>query len=206
MNTMKTKLLILVTMVMQLLVSCSKEDSSSCEDYLPAITTTGANTFGCCINGNLLIPRDGTGTFGGSDSGFTTWGDPTGNNQYSEIDIKDYKSERTASLRLHIQGLDQNGVGDYIINESNGYNEIDGLFQTNLHCRIFNTQTNSYQYYRSYQNSGTLKITRFDFTNRIYSGTFSCSVKNSSNPNDIIEIINGRFDIKWDTLPNVAFP
>ena len=206
---MKTKLLILVTMVMQLLVSCSKEDSSSCEDYLPAITTTGANTFGCCINGNLLIPRDGTGTFGGSDRGFMTWGDPTGNNQYSEIDIKDYKSEISGSIFIHIQGLNENGIGDYIIDQSNGASDIDGFNHTYIHCRIFDEATNSYQYYRSTENSGLLKITNYEFipfVKTIVSGIFNCTVINSANINDTIKIKDGRFDYNGATLPNVIFP
>ena len=205
---MKTKL-ILFALSLQLFVACNKDDektSSDCQDRLPPITTNGANTFGCCINGNLLIPRDGTGTWGGSDSGFKTWGDPTGNNEYSEIDIRDFKSERTGNIYIHIQGLHQYGVGDYIINQSNGYTSIDGLFHTYIHCRVFDETTNSYQYYRSTENSGIIKITNYNFSARKVSGTFSCVVTNSSNPDDIIEIKDGRFDINWLTLPNTSFP
>lgn len=204
---MKTQLLTLA-LSLQLFVACSNDDnkSSICQDYLPAITTTGANTFGCCINGNLLIPRDGTGTIGGSDSGFKTWADPTGNSQYSEIDIKDYKSTRTASIFIHIQGLHQNGIGEYIINQSNGYTSIDGFFHTYIHCKVFDEKTNSYQYYRSTENSGIIYITNYNLPNRKVSGMFNCVVKNSSNPNDIIEIKDGRFDINWITLPNTLFP
>jgi hypothetical protein len=205
---MKTQILFL-SIFLQILLSCSKDDnktSSPCEDNLPAITTSGANTFGCCINGTLLKPRDGTGTFGGSDDGFSTWGDPTGNNEYIEIDVRDYKSEKTANLLIHIQNINQNGVGDYILNQSNGLNSIDGLNHNYLHCRVFDTATNSYQYYRSFENSGVLKITRYDFVNRTLSGTFNCRVKNSSNSNDVREIKQGRFDINWQLLPNVEFP
>ena len=207
---MKTQLLTLA-LSLQLFVACNNDDdkSSVCQDNLPAITTTGANTFGCCINGNLLIPRDGTGSFGGSDSGFKTWGDPTGNNEYSEIDIKDLKSERTGSIYIHIQGLHLNGVGDYTINQSNGYTSIDGFFHTYIHCRVFNENTNSYQYYRSSENSGIIKILKYEFIpgiRRIVSGTFSCVVINSTNPNDIIEIKDGRFDFNSATLSNVSFP
>lgn len=199
-----------LALFLQLFVACTKNDddsiSSICEDNLPASTTSGANIFGCCINGNLLIPRDGTGTFGGNDDGFSTWGDPTGNNEYIEIDVRDYKSEKTANLLIHIQNINQIGVSDYILNLSNGLNNIDGLNHNYLHCRIFNSVTNSYQYYRSFENSGILKIIGYDFINRTLSGTFNCKVKNSSNLNDIIEIKSGRFDINWQTLPNVYFP
>ena len=204
---MKTQLLFLA-LCLQLFIACTNEDNrgSICQDNLPAITTTGANTFGCCINGNLLIPRDGTGTFGGNDYGAILFGGYPNTTDYYELDIRDYKSNRTGSLLLHMHQIHTNGVRNYTINESNGYNAIDGLNHTYLHCRVFNESTNSYQYYRSYENSGILIITRYDFSNRIISGRFSCKVKNSSNPNDIIEIKDGRFDIKWDTLLDEEFP
>ena len=190
------------------LTACTNDEAqgSACQANLPAITTTGANTFGCCINGNLLIPRDGSGTFGVSDDGFNTWGHPSGNNQYFEMDINDYKSDKTAKILIHIQDLDLNGMGNYTLNISNGNRGLDGLEHTYLHCRVFDAKTNSYQYYRSTENSGVIKITRYDFQHRIISGTFNCVVTNSSNPNDRIEIKDGRFDINWLTLPNTSFP
>jgi hypothetical protein len=207
---MKTPLYLIFSILLQLFVSCNNKDdnytSGICEDNLPAATINGANTFGCCINGNLLIPRDGTGTIGGSDDGAGLFGGYPNATDYYELDIRDFKSERTAKILIHMHQVHINGVGDYILNQSNGMSSIDGLNHNYLHCRVFNNATNSYQYYRSYENSGVLKITRYDFTSRILSGTFNCKVKNSTNPNDIIEIKNGRFDINWLTLPNVAFP
>ena len=204
---MKTNLFTLAISLF-FLTACTNDEAkgSACQANLPAITTTGANTFGCCINGNLLIPRDGTGTFGVSDDGFITWGDPTGANAYSEIDIHDYKSTRTASLFIHIQGLHQNGVGNYVINQSNGATSIDGFFHTYLHCRIFNEATHSYKYYRSSENSGMINVTNYSLPTRKVSGIFHCIVKNTSNPNDSIEIKDGRFDINWPTLPNTSLP
>jgi hypothetical protein len=206
---MKTHFFSLV-LFLQLFVACTKNDdnsiSSICEDNLPASTTSGANTFGCCINGNLLIPRDGTGTFGGNDSGAGLYGGYPNSTDYYELDIRDFKSERTAKILIHMHQIHTNGIGEYVINESNGLNSIDGLNQNYLHCRVFNSVTNSYQYYCSFENSGILKITRYDFINRTLSGTFNCKVKNSSNLNDVIEIKSGRFDINWQTLPNISFP
>ncbi|WP_291130009.1 hypothetical protein [Flavobacterium sp. UBA7682] len=197
----------LITLLLLTIVAgCSNEDSNSNpESLLPAITQTGANTFGCLIDGKLFIPRDGTGTWSGNDPGLSYLGGyPEG--AYNEIDIRDYKSEKTTRMLIHLHNLYQIGVADYIINESNGMSNVDGLNHTYLHCKVFNKSTNSYQYYRSFENSGTIKITRYDFTNGIVSGTFSCRVKNSSNPEDIIEITNGRFDINGYTLPNIVFP
>ena len=190
------------------LTACTNDEAkgSACQANLPAITTTGANTFGCCINGNLLIPRDGTGTFGVSDDGYSLFGGYPNSTDYYELDIRDYKSEHTGKILIHLHQAHANGIGDYIINESNGEHSIDGLNHTYLHCRVFDAKTNSYQYYRSTENSGVIKITRYDFQHRIISGTFNCVVTNSSNPNDRIEIKDGRFDINWQTLPNTTFP
>lgn len=203
---MKTKILSLITCVF--FASCSNDDkiSSSCQDLLPQATTVGANKFGCCINGNLLIPRDGTGTVGGSDNAYSYLGGYPNVTDYYELDVRDFKSERTAKILIHMHQVHLYGIGEYIINESNGYNAIDGLNHTYLHCRVFNESTNTYQYYCSFENSGLLKITRYDYLNGIISGTFTCKVKSSTDTTDIIEIKDGRFDLNGYTLPNVSFP
>lgn len=203
---MKTAILLLFFA----LASCSKDNQP--EDTtlkLPPETQIGANTFGCYINGNLLIPRDGTGDFSGPDKGAILWGDPTGDQQYSEIEIKDYKSEHTAKILIHIQSLNQFGVANYIIDESNGMANIDGFQHTYMHCKIFNINTNSYQYYRSFNKSGMLKITKYDFIpsqKLIISGVFSGQLKNTANSNDIIQVTQGRFDLNGATLSNKIFP
>jgi hypothetical protein len=56
--------------------------------------------------------------------------------------------------------------------------------------------------YSSYENSGTITITRFDSENKIYSGTFYFKAVNRDAPNDIIEVTNGRFDVDLNTLHN----
>jgi len=196
----------LILFLFILLMGCSKENLSDSSLQLPPETQVGANTFGCNINGKLLVPR-GNGTYNGDYPALILAGYP--NLAYSELDIRDYKSERTGSILIHIQSLNQNGIGNYIIDESNGQSNIDGLDHTYLHCRIFNDATNSYQYYRSYANSGVLKITRYDFVpsvKLIISGTFSGRVRNSANPADEIEITQGRFDFNGATLATTNFP
>ncbi len=204
---MKRKFLLL-TCFLQLFVSCSNEDNknSSCEDNLPQITTIGVNTFGCCINDNLLIPRDGSGTLGGNDDGMSYFGGYPDITDYYELDIRDFKSDKTGKILIHMHQVHLNGIGNYIINESNGNHAIDGLNHTYLHCRVFDAKTNSYQYYRSFENSGLLKITRYDYANGIISGVFDCVIKNSSDNSDTIKIKQGRFDINGYTLPNISFP
>lgn len=189
-------------------MSCSKDYTTNEPNLtLPPETQVGANTFGCYINGKLLVPR-GNGTYSG-DYPALFWADPSGNSEYSELYIMDLKSKKAGKILIHMQGVNQIGVGNYVIDESNGQNSIDGYDHNYMHCRIFNEETNSYQYYRSYANSGILKITRYDFVagvKLIFSGTFSGKVRNSSNPADEIEITQGRFDFNTFTMLTTNFP
>ena len=202
---MKTTLFILFI----LLAGCSKDNSGGPILSLPPETQVGANTFGCLINNKLVIPRDGEGSIMGPDRAFYLWGDPSGNDQYTEIDVRDYKSYRTAKILIHIQNLKQLGVGNYIIDESNGNSNIDGLNHNYIHCRVFNQNLNYYRYYGSTTASGMLTITRYEFIpgqKLIISGTFSATVKSFADPNDIIQITMGRFDLDGHTLRFKTFP
>ena len=55
------KNLFFIAMFICFLNSCSKDDGSETPaDTLPPITTNGANTAGCVINGKIIIPKNGT--------------------------------------------------------------------------------------------------------------------------------------------------
>ncbi|TXE18087.1 hypothetical protein ES692_07525 [Psychroserpens burtonensis] len=204
---MKTTLKILSLSVF-LMLSCNKDDDATgFVPTLPAITQTGANTFGCYAGNILITPRNGTGTFNSEDEGMILWGGYPNNTDYYEIDIHDYKSERTSSILIHVQSAHLNGIGDYIINASNGFNSIDGLDNTYINCRVWRDELGGgYYNYVSFENSGTINITRYDFSEHIISGTFSANLRNFNHPYDIIEITDGRFDIDWDTNTSVIFP
>ncbi len=200
---------ILLLLLPILFYNCSSDPvtvDNSCESRLPPATQVGANTFGCCINGNLFIPRSGTGTWGGSDYPVLLFSGYPEDTDYYELDIRDLKSETTSRILIHMHKLDSIGIGDYVINESNGSSSIDGLDHTYLHGRTWSDNAKNYIYYRSLENSGLLKITRYDFKNRIISGVLTCKVQNSADPDEILEINDLRFDIKWDTAINHDFP
>lgn len=200
------KTLLILSTVCMLFTGCNiNDDSEENQLRLPNATQTGANTFGCYIDKQLFIPRDGKGTFNNKDRGMIFWGGGT-NNEYNEIDVHDYKSERTSNILIHIQGLRQIGVGEYVINESNGQNMIDGLNHTYIHCRVWREDVGNYQNYLSYENSGAISITSFDTISGIISGTFSGKVRNFHAPNDTIQVTQGRFDINGFSLPNTEFP
>ena len=166
-----------------------------------------ANTFGCYIDGNLLTPRDGTGTIGGvgAQKGMRYSVSPSSRN-YHEIYIDDRKSEKGGLLRIHIIGLYQNEEDTYTINESNCQGNLDSLITTNIYCRVYDYNAQIFKWYCSIENAGVLTITRYDLENRIVSGTFSCTLQNRDDPTEQIEITQGRFDIKWDLLDETDFP
>jgi hypothetical protein len=38
-------------------MKCKKDNQGPSKEQLPAITQTGANTFGCYVNGEIFLPR-----------------------------------------------------------------------------------------------------------------------------------------------------
>ena len=121
------------------------------------------------------------------------------NNIYTEIRVRDFKGESGGILRIHLDSINNYSLGEFTINESNCENGLNANNNTNITLKWYN------KWYCSIENGGVVNFTKLDdFGN--YSGTFNCTVQNRDNPNDIIEITQGRFDIKGSTLPNVIFP
>ena len=204
--------LIYLFSVLLLLSACST-DSPTPEDplaKLPPETQTGANTFGCIINGQVFYPRDGTSTlFNPGGKRFEFWvdpSDPSGLGNFRELEIRNLQDAKPAnSILIHLQNLPQIGAGEYFWKESNFQSSIDGLMQNYVYAKIFDVSVNGWRYYGSYENSGKVTITRYDFPNRIVSGKFNGKLR-LYNSTEEIEIINGRFDIKWSTLNTTPFP
>ena len=97
------KKIILKILVLFSFFGCSTDNSNSdIQLSLPPETQIGANTFGCYVNGKLLVPRNGSGTFAGSDYGALLYGGYPVSTDYYELDVRDYKSERTARILIHM--------------------------------------------------------------------------------------------------------
>ncbi len=206
---MKTTILIL-SILFTTLTSCNSNDNNETgySPTLPPVTTTGANTFGCYIDGKLLLPRDGDGTFGYPSHAvdyFVSGNVPTA--YKSSLTVHDYKSGNAGMFQLNIENT-QNGIGEYLIKESNCQEWVSGNPPPtiNLLVKWKDEQTEEVKYYCSIEDTGTLNILKYDYANGILSATFSCSVVNYYDPNDIIEITEGRFDITWRTVDEKEFP
>lgn len=196
---------LLITIAIMLTVSCSTDDAPSQESLLPPITMTGENTFGCLIEGRFFKPRDGTGTFNSEDRGLQTRTTELIN---VELNARDFKSRKSSTLLLHIEELRDLEEGIYQVNPSNGLRGIDGNNNTYIHSTIWDSSSNSYQTYLSFEGSGFIEITKIEPSNSqglIYSGTFETRLINSSNVTDTILITLGRFDINTFTLLNEEF-
>jgi hypothetical protein len=128
---------------------------------------------------------------------------PVGVGNYIELEIRNLQDAKPAnSMIIHLQGLDQIGVGEYVWKDSNFYNSIDGLMQNYVYAKIYDASVNGWRYYGSYENSGKVTITRYG---NIISGNFSGKLR-LRNSTEVIDILNGRFDINSSTISNTKFP
>ncbi len=96
MKNLKPKILMLIFTT--LFFSCNNNETilePVTEDQLPPITETGANTFGCLINGKVFIPKDKTGYTppgGGTPKGLeVTIGSFLPSYEYFSIDAENYQ-------------------------------------------------------------------------------------------------------------------
>ena len=185
---MKSFLIIAASFVL-LISGCRKNKPVNPIDQLPPETQTGANTFGCLVNGEVFKPG-GLQLSGGSLSCVyqliyrnTTDGyvfGISGGKRGSNSEIKDVGFRldstqviegKTYNLGKQIKG---DGYGQYSYYGTIGSGTI---YQTN---DIF---------------KGSVTFKKFDLANQIASGTFWF---NAVNPNgDTVKIRDGRFDVRY---------
>jgi hypothetical protein len=178
-------LLLFLSAVICLAPSCKKKNEDPLSQ-LPAATQTGANTFGCLINGVAFTPH--SNSFLNSDRQcnyiylnggyyFTVGASNDSNNDYGlSLIIGTTILSVNEGQTLKLENYNQAGkaFGTYTIS----YNtKADNGYETN---------TNS---------SGQLHITKFDQTNQIISGTFFYDATNAQG--DIVHVTDGRFDMQY---------
>jgi hypothetical protein len=187
-----------------LLNACSSDENLV--NALPAETQIGANTFGVLIDGKAYKPRCEKPSVVFPVWGMLLWGGVPISTDYNELEVRDLKSERAFEMLIHIDKLFLNRVGTYIVDESNGNKDIDGLDQTNIYCTIFDKNEGIYKKYVSFDNSGEIVISNYTLgtqdplTGTIVSGTFNGRLRNITDETDEIRMTNGRFDVNSLTV------
>ena len=173
---MKNIILILITTFT--LSCCNKEDDNPQNpiDQLPLATQTGANTFGCLINGEpFVVTNTSLQTAIYQDGGLLIGGQKNINNNLTQVSM--FISEANIGVIIaenNLYVLNSNSVpkGEYYIENQNCF------------------------YFTSSNYTGSLMITKIDNINFIISGKFEFK-SISENCADIINITNGRFDLQY---------
>lgn len=182
---MKKYLLILFSIIS--FCSCGSEDETIDISVLPDVTSTGANTFGCLVDGWVYV--------GGRYRGWN-YSDPWTHDSfvyYKEIERPEGNdgSESTESgvVTISTEHPEQSEVS-YILNVS-----VSVKPAINVSFKIQNPQEGKESAITSVKfdgeelQDGTATITRFDTKRKIISGTFGNGER----------LTNGRFDVQYAT-------
>ena len=180
----KAPKLFLVIVGLLIITSCDKNDDQIPLEQLPPATQTGAQTFGCLINGKPFIPP-----LFGSNS-------PRAFYQFARgaytLGISAGKGGGVEMVNIFIGAIDINGlqVGEYSLIERKSGNYfgtyLGGAEAEEGWLSIFSTSNG---------NPGVLNITNFDPEKFIISGTFSFTLIDENG--EKIQITDGRFDMNF---------
>ena len=168
-----------------LLTQCGKKHDPSPLEQLPPATQTGANTFGCLLNGQAWTPNGNSGYGTGN---YSVAYDPTFNG--GELTI--------GALRYTIQGRadTQQGITIYI----SDFQGVVGTYSLGIprqqDASFYDKHTRCYLFIGDpYYRRGTLTLTRFDRQAHIASGTFEFTLYDPGC--DSVKVTQGRFDKKF---------
>jgi hypothetical protein len=173
-------------------MQCEKDQNIPEIDKLPPATQTGANTFGCMVDGKAFLPRR-KGWFPNGPVLLAQYQYLTDNGQTGNYfaltadDQKTYANEiRGISLTARCVDLE---VKTYVLDEDHTLFKLAGGYEILDESLKFNTFTTDLI------NKGELTITRFDDVNQIMSGTFWFDAVNDKG--EKVEVREGRFDVHF---------
>ena len=161
---------------------------SSCKkDKLPPETATGANTFGCKVNGVVYTPSGGDASVG--------WY-PVEGGVFQDVDGNVGLYIRTVSgntkfIDLYIKKVTSTGI--YNLNFNTAPYPIAVRAENYGYYEIQNSPGNSSRFVTNTQYNGWINIKYM--ANRIYAGTFEFTAYNQQT-GETVTITEGRFDVK----------
>lgn len=163
------------------LFSCSKEVSE-----LPEATQTGANTFGCKIDGSFWVPA-GFGivpTASILEARFMPGRDLI-------INARNFSSSPVETeLELFVKNA--KAPGTYLLNTNVSYPTIVASYGYYVHRKI----TPDNEWITSGEYTGSITITKIDTVNGFVSGNFAFHAINLYNTPQSMNITEGRFDVR----------
>jgi len=152
-------------------------------DTLPAITQTGANTFGCLVNGEVWVPRVGI---------LVPWYDLAAS--LNELD-------GTGSCDIACRVLTT--TQDDFLNLTFGPTKFNPVTCYGNEVRIpksgLNLRIGHSQYSNAPKDSldNWVKVSMVDTDRNIVSGTFQFTMYKNQFPNNVLKITEGCFDLKY---------
>lgn len=171
---------------------------------LPPITQTGENTFGCKINGVIMVPRDSqTSQLGGPPTGVTyiRFRTPQNTQNCDWVEAFNRQTSR-GGVAFKLPEIETLLEGVYLPQTITG----GGMSISNPNIVYMgaayhsNVPTSGYS---SVEGTGAITITRYD--DEVISGTFYCTLKNNVYPDVLIEVTEGRFDFNKSTINTTNF-
>ena len=177
-------ILVLLCSLLILSASCKKEKSANPIDDLPPATQTGANTFGCLVNGEAFMSKNYG--FGKPVLECNVTFINNGYNFHLSSTIKP-ESGKLQNVNINTDSLNIN-QGDIIRLLTGFKGEASGAY-------YIGQITTSSEYRTNNQYTGKLNITKYDQIKHIVSGTFSFDAVN--NKGEKVEIREGRFDMNF---------
>lgn len=166
--------------------SCRKHKTTSPIDQLPAETQTGANTFGCLVNGQVFKPG-GASLIGGS----LQCNYQLVNNDYYFVLIG---RNQTANNLLTSVGLYADSLKIEVGNKLNLKTRAEGNTSGDYFKALSASQYEEYETNGSSYN-GELWIKKLDTFNQIVSGIFWFDAVNANGQK--VEVREGRFDVHY---------
>jgi hypothetical protein len=153
-------------------MKCKKDNQDPSKEQLPAITQTGANTFGFLLNGEVWLPK--------------------GALLQQKLDLSYDPSFMNGTFNVIARRIVfTSNINQYIAMGNEGVNKVGTypLFvyfdDSNTKCEYVVDKTKSV---------GSLTITKLDLVNKFISGTFEFKLEKSGCPT--INATQGRFDLK----------
>lgn len=158
--------------------TCKKDH----EDTLPPATQTGANTFGCKINGKVFVPKGSSGT--GTANPHVQYDLDLNGQPYLFIETFQYPTDINSGIKIGFNVL--NHLGFYSLSDT--FSFLVGSPTGSNNCGGISNNPSNYK-------MGGGVVTRLDIPNHIISGTFDFKYKTQQC--DTVFITDGRFDIKF---------